>query len=127
EYRAPLDEVRRLAAICEDIGGALANVGMEFAYHNEDYDFLPLEDTTLWHALVGNTHPRLVKLQLDVFTARLMDASLLELLRAKGERITSLHICDMSNRTYVPVGTGELDWPSILVAARATAAECLIV
>lgn len=127
EYRAPLDEVRRLAAICEDIAGALANAGIEFAYHNEDYDFLPLGDTTLWHALTDNTNPRLVQLQLDVFTAQLMHAGPLELIHAAGERITSLHICDMSNRAYVPVGTGELDWPSLLAAARATAAEWLIV
>jgi len=127
EHRAPLDKVHWLAAICDNIGSALANVGIEFAYHNEDYDFLPLEDTTLWHALADNTNPEFVKLQLDVFTAQLMRASPLELMHTYGERITSLHICDMSNRAYVPVGTGQLDWPSILAAARATAAEWLIV
>ena len=127
EHRTPLERVKRFAETCNALGATFAAVGIEFVYHNEDYDFLPLAGSTLWQTVVEHTESTLVKLQLDVFTSILMNADPLALMRAYGARMTSLHICDMHNRTYVPVGSGSLPWQLILNAARATAAEWLIV
>lgn len=127
EYRAPLDQVMRLAATCNAIGAALAREGIAFAYHNEDYDFLPLGTTTLWHALVAATDPALVRLQLDLFTAQQMHVDVFAVIREHGPRITSLHLCDERDGRYVPIGTGTCDWPALIVAARATASQWLIV
>lgn len=127
EYRAPLEQVERFAEQCNTLGEAFSAAGIEFAYHNEDYDFLPLASSTLWQTLVDRTDPTLVKVQLDIFSAIVMNADWLALMRAYGARITSLHISDMHNRAYVPVGTGSLQWQPILNAARATATDCLIV
>jgi sugar phosphate isomerase/epimerase len=124
--RAPLDQVQRLAETCNQIAVTLAAAGIAFAYHNEDYDFLPLDGTTLWQAMVAHTDPALVTLQLDIFTAILMGADPVALMREHGARITSLHVCDMRERAYVPVGAGTVDWPMILEAARATAAQWVI-
>jgi len=127
EQRASLDHVEQLAETCNVLGATLATEGITFVYHNEDYDFLPLGDSSLWHTLVKHTDPALVKLQLDLFTAELMGADPIRLMREYGPRITSLHVCDMHNRQYVPIGNGSLPWPAILAAARDTAVEWLIV
>jgi sugar phosphate isomerase/epimerase len=127
EQRASLDHVKHLAETCNVLGAALATEGITFVYHNEDYDFLPLGDSTLWHTLVEHTDPALLKLQFDLFTAELMNAAPLSLMLEYGQRMTSLHLSDMHNRRYVPIGNGSLHWPSILAAARATAVEWLIV
>jgi sugar phosphate isomerase/epimerase len=125
--RAPLDRVVRLAETCNTIAARLQSEGIAFAYHNEDYDFLPLGDTTLWQAMVTHTDPSLVQLQLDIFTAILMHADPIAMMRDHGDRVTSIHLCDMREGAYVPVGEGMLDWPAILAAAQGTAARWLIV
>jgi sugar phosphate isomerase/epimerase len=117
----------QLAIDLNRIGERLNAAGIRFAYHNEDYDFAPLGNSTLWQMLVENTDASLVQLQLDVFTATLMGADPINLMRAYGARIASVHVCDMRDGQYVPVGQGTLDWPALLAAASHTAAEWLIV
>jgi sugar phosphate isomerase/epimerase len=111
------------------IGEKLGAAGIAFAYHNEDYDFAPLQDggPSLWQTLVEHTDASLVQLQLDVFTATLMGADPIRMMRDHGPRITSLHVCDMRDGAYVPAGQGTLDWPALLDAASHTAAQWLIV
>lgn len=125
--RDTLPKALQLASDLNRIGEHLHTAGIAFAYHNEDYDFAPLEDTTLWQTLVANTDEDCVQLQLDVFTATLMNADPISMMREQGRRITSLHVCDMRDCKYVPVGQGELDWPALLAAAAQTATQWLIV
>lgn len=117
----------QLAGELNRIGAQLAKAGIAFAYHNEDYDFAPLGDGTLWQTLVANTDGNLVQLQLDIFTATFMHADPISMMREHGARIASLHVCDMRAGKYVPVGQGELDWPALLDAASRTAMQTLIV
>jgi sugar phosphate isomerase/epimerase len=111
------------------IGERLGAAGIAFAYHNEDYDFTPLHEggASLWQTLADNTDGSLVQLQLDIFTATLMGADPIGMMRDHGRRITSLHVCDMREGKYVPVGQGTLDWPALLSAASHTAAQWVIV
>jgi sugar phosphate isomerase/epimerase len=127
DLRDTLPKALQLAGDLNRIGGQLNAAGIAFAYHNEDYDFAPLENTTLWQTLVAHTEPALVQLQLDVFTATLMNANPISMMREHGRRITSLHLCDMRDGKYAPVGQGELDWPALLDAASQTATQWLIV
>ena len=127
EWRDTPAKALQLALDLNRIGERLRNAGIAFAYHNEDYDFAPLGDSTLWQMLVANTDASLVQLQLDVFTAALMGANPIAMMREQGQRIASLHVCDMRDGSYVPVGQGTLDWPALLDAASHTAAQWLIV
>lgn len=127
EQRTTTEAVMRLAEQCNLIGARLAAHEIRFAYHNEDYDFLPLGESTLWHTLVAYTDPQFVALQVDVFTAILMGCDISALLQAFGARITSLHVCDMRERAYVPIGAGVIDWHAVRQATRITAVEWLIV
>lgn len=125
--RDTLPKALQLAGELNHIGAQLRDAGIAFAYHNEDYDFAPLGDSTLWQMLVANTAGDCVQLQLDIFTATLMGADPISTLREHGARITSLHVCDMRDGKYVPVGQGELNWPALLEAASHTAMKTLIV
>ena len=127
DMRDTMPKALQLANDLNHIGGQLNAAGIAFAYHNEDYDFAPLDEMTLWETLVENTDASFVQLQLDVFTATMMKIDPIKLMREHGRRITSLHLCDMKACRYVPVGQGELDWPALLHAASQTAAQWLIV
>ena len=127
EQRTTMEAVLRLAEQCNAVAAQLSQGGIAFAYHNEDYDFLPLGESTLWHTLVANTNPQIVMLQLDVATATLAGCDIPSILRTYGSRITSLHVCDIREGAYAPIGTGSLDWPSLLQAVHTAAVQYLIV
>lgn len=129
DLRDTLPKALQLASDLNRIGERLKAAGIAFAYHNEDYDFVPLHEggASLWQTLVDSTDAACVQLQLDVFTAMLMGADPIHIMHEYASRITSLHVCDMRAGKYVPVGQGELDWPALLNAASCTAAQWLIV
>lgn len=127
DLRDTPDRALRLAANLNHIGANLRDAGITFAYHNEDYDFAPLGDSTLWDALVAQTDGTLVKLQLDVFTATFMGRDPISLMQQHAPRLISLHVCDMRDRRYVPIGQGELNWLLLLSTAARTSTQWLIV
>ena len=65
--------------------------------------------------------------QLDVFTAIQMKQDPIELMPTCAARVVSIHVCDMRDGQYVPIGQGTLDWPTLIAAARHTACKWLIV
>ncbi len=125
-YRT-LADAQRLADSLNVIAARLRREGIAFAYHNELDDLAPLGETTLWHTLVAHTDPALVDVQLDVFTAVLMDYDPAALMRVCLARICSVHVIDMRDGEYVPIGQGTLDWLSLIVAAKHAACKWLIV
>ncbi len=126
---ASIDNASRLADSLNALAMRFSRASLLFAYHNEDYDFAPIPGSTktLWSALVNNTDPAFVELQLDVFTATAMNVNPIALMRDYGSRITSLHVCDSRGGRYVPIGHGDLNWRMLLEAASHTACTSLIV
>lgn len=127
DVRDTPDKAMQLAEALNVIGQRLRHEGIAFAYHNEDYDFAPLGNATLWEMLVANTDAAFVDLQLDVWTAIAMGVDLINLMRQHGKRITSIHVCDRRDNRYVPIGQGDVDWPALLAAAHATACRWVVV
>jgi sugar phosphate isomerase/epimerase len=105
---------------------ALAPHGITVGYHNHNVEFAPLGKTTGWDVLIGELDSR-VQLELDlgwVAAAGLDPAAML--LRHKG-RVRWVHVKDLkasTRRNYAlgidpaEVGSGKLDWPRVLEAAR---------
>src|SRR5437588_4136048 len=48
-------------------GAALAKHGVKFFYHVHGYEFQPFKDGTLLDLLIGETDPKLVAYQMDIF------------------------------------------------------------
>lgn len=125
--RANAEALAQLGEQCNAIGAELAAHEIAFTYHNEDYDFLPFGESSIWHMLAKHTDPRFVTMQLDLVTATLAGSDVLAVLREYGPRIISLHVCDVREGVYVPIGTGTLDWQRLLQAAQTTAVKRLII
>lgn len=117
---------QRVAARFNEIGQAMKDRGIALAYHNHNLEFAPLGDTTPWAVLMAETDPELVKVQLDLGWVAQAGIDPAATLRQLGSRVTSLHVKDVAvggaqsfyfGATPAEVGSGRIDWASVLPIA----------
>jgi sugar phosphate isomerase/epimerase len=128
--RAGFDAV---AARLSRMARAASDAGLQLCYHNHAFEFGKDREGTRWlDVLMQGTAASGMQLQLDVFWASVGGADPVALLRQYSGRIASLHLKDKDPRTatsvdegtvprtaFVEVGSGAIDFPAILAAARA--------
>jgi sugar phosphate isomerase/epimerase len=129
------DDALESAKAFNRFGAAAEEAGLRFAYHCHGYEFVPSAEGTLFDTLAGATDPKRVAFQVDVFHAFLGGADPARLIDQYKGRVTSLHLKDLKKgfpvktgtatappEADVPVGTGQVDMPSVIRAAMAVAA-----
>ncbi len=104
--------------------------GLTFCYHNHGYEFARHGDGTLFDVIMAKTDPQDVSYELDILWAYFPGANPAQLLTKYGPRFKLLHLKDLkqgvkgdlSGKTAtdndVALGTGQLDLPAILRAAK---------
>ena len=130
---------RTVAADFNAWGSAIQAAGMKFAFHPHGYEFLPIpggNGDTPFDLLVSLTKPGVVSFEMDVFWVAHAGVDPARLLARYPDRWTLLHVKDLRKggeigvgtrsapaEDHVAVGTGQLDWSSILKAAKAIGVE----
>jgi sugar phosphate isomerase/epimerase len=130
EQRGSVDAATRLATAFNAFGEACSLAGLQFAYHNHNFEFAPLGDTNMYSILLENTDPELVKFELDVFWAQFANQDPVGVLGRLAGRVPLLHVKDMTageERADAPIGEGILPWPEILRTAASAGSEYYIV
>ncbi len=132
-HKAPfkLQDIERAAAHFSEWGRALKNEGLGFMYHLHGYEFAPGPQGTLLDTLLGNTPADTVHYEMDVFWVVRGGGDAVALLEKHKGRFPALHLKDMAkgtatgdrtgaapDDTNVPLGTGMIDYPAVLKAAR---------
>ena len=109
--------------------------GLGFIYHNHGYEFEPGADGSLYDFIVKNTDPAYVSLELDILWAFFPGQDPAKLLAQYGSRYKALHLKDLrkgitgnmsggtSSENDVILGTGQINLPEILRAARKAGVE----
>src|SRR5712692_3345336 len=59
EERRSLDDYKRLVELLNRAGERLKKVGIQFVYHNHDFEFLPMEGKLPYDLILAGTDPRL--------------------------------------------------------------------
>ncbi len=123
-------EARAAAKVFNEAGKVLAEHGIKFFYHTHGYEFQPHKDGTLFDLLMAETDPKFVRYQMDVFWIVHPGHDPVKLLNKYGSRFELMHLKDMKPGTKhdltgksdvnndVQLGTGVMDWPAILTAAK---------
>ena len=132
-HTAPFNEkaCREAIAVFNRAGEALAKQGLKFFYHTHGYEFHPHGSGTLFDLLMAETKPNFVRYQMDVFWIVHPGQDPVKLLQKYGRRFELMHVKDMKKGTPtglltghsdvtndVALGTGIMDWPAILRAAK---------
>lgn len=67
EARKTLDDWKSIATRFNKAGEAVKAAGMQFAYHNHDFEFVPIDGKIPLDVMLEATDPSLVKMELDLY------------------------------------------------------------
>ena len=119
--RKDADGWKAVAGSLNRIGQACAGHGIEFAYHNHAFEFQEFDGKPALDLLFENTDPRFVKAELDVYWIQHGGHDPVTYINKLRGRTILLHLKDMASgpdKKFAPIGTGILDFKSILNVAR---------
>jgi sugar phosphate isomerase/epimerase len=131
-----LDDWKACATLLNDKGEQLAKAGLKIAYHNHNFEFKPIGNSTPYEYLMESTNPSIVKFELDVGWVASAGLDPIALLRRHKGRFQLMHVKDLmasTEKNYsiqtVPadIGKGTLDWTKLLPAAYAAGVRNFIV
>lgn len=125
-----MDQALATAEAFNAAGKAVAAHGLRFYYHNHGYEFQPHLAGTLMDVLIQKTDPKCVTFQMDLLWTIHPGQDPAALLLKYPGRWELIHLKDLRNgvkgdlsggtdvRNDVALGTGQMDFPAVLKAAR---------
>jgi sugar phosphate isomerase/epimerase len=128
--RQSFDDFKRLAELLNKTGEATKKAGLQFCYHNHNFEFTKYGDTTAYEYLLQTLDPNLVKFEMDCFWVTHAGQDPAAYFKKYPGRFPLLHIKDMKDKPaptqeldakmglFAPVGHGTIDWTRIFKAAR---------
>lgn len=121
EAERTADGYRRIADELDQAGARARARGLRLGYHNHDFEFAPLGNTTGFEILATRTTPSLVEFELDLFwtTKGAGRESILAHFAARPGRFPLVHVKDMAaDGSMVDVGAGTIDFRGIFANAK---------
>jgi sugar phosphate isomerase/epimerase len=130
EQRGGLDIFKKLAETLNKSGEKAKAAGMTLCYHNHAFEFEPMQGTTGLALLMKETQKDLVSLELDVFWVSVAGHDPVALLKKYANRVALVHLKDKATgtpvqynervpkETFKEVGSGTVDIPAVLAAAK---------
>ena len=117
-----LDVWRSLAGEMNTFGRTCQERGIQFAYHNHDFEFVPIDGTMPYDLLLAECDPELVKMQLDLFWAVKGGQDPVAYFERHPGRFPLVHVKDMREprgaQVMTEVGTGDIDFRRIFSHAE---------
>jgi sugar phosphate isomerase/epimerase len=130
EERKSFDDYKRLVDVFNKAGEATQKAGIQFCYHNHNFEFTKYGDTTAYDFFLNNLDPKLVKYEMDCFWVTHAGEDPVAYFDKYPGRFPLLHIKDMKDKPaptheldakmglFAPVGHGSIDWKRIFAAAK---------
>lgn len=105
-----------LAKKLNEVGGEMSRAGLQLAYHNHDFEFVPTGGVLPYEILTGETDPSLVKLEMDLYWTTKAGQDPLTWFAKYPGRFPLVHVKDgtAGSMAMAPVGQGSIDWKRIL-------------
>jgi sugar phosphate isomerase/epimerase len=120
-HRKSLDNYKKIAAGLGTAARVAQSAGLELAYHNHDFEFVPLDGQTGMDILLKETDAGLVKIELDLYWATKAGHDPIELFTQHPGRFSLWHVKDMDNtekKFFTEVGNGVIDFKAIFAKAK---------
>ncbi|MFD2569597.1 sugar phosphate isomerase/epimerase family protein [Spirosoma soli] len=119
--RTKLDDYKQFADLFNKSAEVCKAAGIQFAYHNHDFEFKELEGQIPYDILTKGTDPKLVQLELDLYWATIAGQDPVELFKKHPGRFPLWHVKDIAKtpeREFAEVGTGSIDFQRIFDAKK---------
>lgn len=117
--RTSIDDYKRLADKMNLWAEACQKSGLQFAYHNHDYEFRVLDREVPYDILLNRTDPSTVLLQLDLYWAIKAGKDPVKMFAEFPGRFPLWHVKDMAkDGSIADVGAGVIDFRRIFAATE---------
>jgi sugar phosphate isomerase/epimerase len=134
-----LDGYKRAADQFNIWGEKIHQAGMQFGFHNHNYEFRRFGDTTGFEALMKRCDPKLVCIEMDCYWIAQAGGDPVQMFQQYGERIKLLHlkdrkpgfpttpVKDAAAEHFTEVGAGTIHWQDVFAAAENNGVKHLFV
>jgi len=111
---------KSLPAMFEKAATATKAAGIQFAYHNHDFEFEKLGDTLVYDFLLNNTPADLVKMEMDLYWISKAGQDPVQYFEKYPGRFHLWHVKDMETGTkaITEVGNGTINFDRIFKARK---------
>lgn len=132
-----IDDWKRTAAQFNVAAAAAKSAGLQFVYHNHEFEFHPVEGRIPYEILLEECEPALVQMEMDIAWATAAGADPVRYFEKHPGRFPLLHVKDFTKKKtegkgpwpqdsagkkeeteLADVGQGVVQWKRILAAAR---------
>jgi sugar phosphate isomerase/epimerase len=125
-----LDGYKRAADQFNAWGERIQQAGMQFGFHNHNYEVRRFGETTGFETLMKSSNPKLVSIEMDCYWIAQAGLDPLQMFREYGNRIKLIHLKDRkpgfpttqvkddTAEHFTEVGSGTIQWREILAAAK---------
>ena len=116
ERRKTLDDWKSVAGVFNRAAKMAHDAGLQFAYHNHDFEFPKVDGQVPYDVLLQNTDPKLVQLEIDLYWMTKGGQDPLAYFARWPGRIPLVHVKDSAGapeHKMVDVGQGKIDWKRI--------------
>ncbi|GAC1425102.1 MAG: sugar phosphate isomerase/epimerase [Chitinophagaceae bacterium] len=121
EERGGIDHYKQLADQFNKAAETCKKAGIQFCYHNHDFEFAEQEGQLPYNILINNTDKDLVKMELDLYWVYKAKLDPVDLFNQHPGRFPLWHVKDMDRapeHTFAEVGSGIIDFKKIFAAAK---------
>jgi sugar phosphate isomerase/epimerase len=134
-----LDGYKRAADQFNLWGETIHQGGMQFGFHNHNYEFRRFGDITGFETMMSRCDPKLVCIEMDCYWITQAGRDPLQMFRQYGNRIKLLHLKDRkpgfptsqmkdaAAEHFTEVGAGTIQWQEILAVAAKNGVKHLFV
>jgi sugar phosphate isomerase/epimerase len=130
-YRTSGASYAEFAREASDIGRRLQEHGLQFIYHNHEFEFQKFDGKTGMAILAAEGHPAHFGFELDVYWVQVGGANPVDMIRAVDGRMRVIHLKDLEvigrQQHYAEIGQGNLNFEAIVAACRDTGVEWYVV
>lgn len=119
EHERSIDDYHRHAESFNRWGEICKAAGLQFAYHNHDFEFHETDGILPYDLLLEETDPSVVAFELDLAWAQKGNADSVGYFNKWPGRFPLLHVKDMNAEgNEVDIGDGDVDFAAIFAAAE---------
>lgn len=113
------DAFKEHAAFFNEVGATCKEAGLQFAYHNHDFEFEATDGQLPYDVLLGETDADLVQMELDLFWITKGGQDPLAYFERYPGRFSLCHVKDMAaGEQMVSVGEGNIDFGAIFAQSE---------
>jgi sugar phosphate isomerase/epimerase len=120
DERKSLDDYKTLVELINKAGEECFKSGLQFAYHNHDFEFKTTEGKIPYDLILAKTDAEKVKMELDLYWISKAGFDALPYFEKYPKRFPLVHIKDMDNtpkKYFTEVGRGTIDFKKIFSKA----------